>query len=95
MMNARILFLVIALCFTLTAQATSEVSATPETVIVQSGELKLRALLYRPQGRGPFPAVLFNHGSRHTDGTLVGGPDHRHPELLGPVFERQGYVFLY
>jgi uncharacterized protein len=37
---------------------------------------------------GPFPAVLFNHGS---------GPssDSSKPAALGPVFARHGYVFLY
>jgi predicted dienelactone hydrolase len=35
----------------------------PDTVVVQSGNLRLHALLWRPQGKGPFPVVLFNHGS--------------------------------
>jgi len=38
-------------CSTVGAQA-------PDTVIVESGGLKLRALLWRPSGSGPFPAVL-------------------------------------
>jgi carboxymethylenebutenolidase len=61
---------------------------TPETVNVQSGALVLRGLLWRPSGTGPFPAILYNHGS---------GPqaDPRRPEVLGPVFARHGYVFLY
>jgi carboxymethylenebutenolidase len=60
----------------------------PETVTVQSGTLTLRALLWRPNGRGPFPAVVFNHGS---------GPasNPREPATLGPVFARHGYVFLF
>jgi dienelactone hydrolase len=39
--------------------------------------------------------VLFNHGSGHSGGSSAGGPDHRHPELLGPLFARHGYLFLY
>jgi hypothetical protein len=35
----------------------------PATVVVQNGTVALRALVWRPKGRGPFPAVLFNHGS--------------------------------
>jgi dienelactone hydrolase len=73
----------------------ADVARAPETVVVQSGDLKLRAQLFYPKGQGPFPAVLFNHGSGHTGGTSAGGPDHRHPELLGPLFARHGYVFLY
>ena len=59
----------------------------PDTVIVESGGLKLRALLWRPSGSGPFPAVLFNHGSGRNTGM------HR-PATLGPVFAAHGYVFL-
>jgi carboxymethylenebutenolidase len=68
----------------------------PDTVLVQSGGLELRALLWHPKGRGPFPAVLFNHGSGHATGTDASGRrDQRHPEAVGPVFTRHGYVFLY
>lgn len=60
----------------------------PETVAVASGALTLHGLLWRPTGAGPFPAVLFNHGS---------GPssDPGKPAALGPVFARHGYLFLY
>jgi dienelactone hydrolase len=67
----------------------------PETVVVPSETLRLRALLWRPEGRGPFPGMLFNHGSGHATGMAAGRPDQRHPELLGPLFARHGYVFLY
>ena len=60
----------------------------PETVVVQSGGLTLRGLLWSPAGRGPFPAVLFNHGSGSPDPT-------KEPAVLGPVFARHGYAFLY
>ena len=59
----------------------------PDTVIVESGGLKLRGLLWRPTGTGPFPAVLFNHGSGPNTGM------HR-PASLGPVFAAHGYVVL-
>ena len=29
----------------------------------RSGDLTLRGVLYKPNGKGPFPAVLYNHGS--------------------------------
>src|SRR5262249_28326736 len=45
---------------------------------------------------GPFPAVLFNHGSGHASGRGPDGrPDERHPEQLGPIFARHGYVFFH
>jgi dienelactone hydrolase len=40
--------------------------------------------------------VLFNHGSGHASGVGANGvPDHHHPEILGPLFVRHGYAFLY
>jgi len=42
----------------------------PESVVVHSGSATLRALLWRPSGRGPFPAVLLNHGSGRTQEQL-------------------------
>jgi dienelactone hydrolase len=70
----------------------------PDTVIVHSGSLALRALLWRPAGRGPFPAVLCNHGGGNTalgaDGrTEI--PIERTAELIAPTFVRHGYVFLF
>jgi carboxymethylenebutenolidase len=70
-----------------------------ETVMVHSGTLKLRAALWRPQGRGPFPAVLFNHGSGRATNTPAGQQDQRNrllePTILGPTFARHGYVLLF
>jgi carboxymethylenebutenolidase len=93
--NAPVVLLSVALALTLVAEAGAEVSGRPDTVVVESGALKLRGLLFRPAGRGPFPAVLFNHGSGHATGGAGGSRDQRHPEVLGPVFARHGYVFLY
>jgi dienelactone hydrolase len=68
----------------------------PETVVVPSGALRLHALLWRPAGRGPFPAVLLNHGSGRSREQLERlGPYERQADALGPVFARHGYVFLY
>ena len=88
---------VLALLLVLRVAVGREVQAAePDTVLVRRGDLELRALLWRPQGRGPFPAVLFNHGSGHAAGADASGrPDQRHPELLGPVFTKHGYAFLY
>jgi dienelactone hydrolase len=33
-------------------------------VYYQSGPLKIQAYLFKPAGAGPFPAVIYNHGSR-------------------------------
>jgi carboxymethylenebutenolidase len=55
-----------------------------ETAIVPSGKLKLHAQIWRPEGKGEFPGILFNHGRGGTP----------HPEIIAPVFVKHGYVFL-
>jgi carboxymethylenebutenolidase len=91
----RVFLLAMGLSVALTGRSQGHMSGAASTVIVPSGGLELRARLFYPRGQGPFPAVLFNHGSGHTGGVWVGGREPRHPELLGPVFARHGYVFLY
>ena len=70
----------------------------PQTVEIPSGSLRLKGLLWKPQGPGPFPAVVFNHGRSDTP------QDHslrlkltleQAAQILGPVFVRHGVVFLY
>ena len=34
-----------------------------DVVSFPSGELTLQGVLYKPAGPGPFPAVVYNHGS--------------------------------
>ena len=50
----------------LTTTAEGKAPGGPETVAVHNGPVTLHALIWRPQGRGPFPAILFNHGSGRT-----------------------------
>jgi dienelactone hydrolase len=71
-------------------------SPGPETAVVHSGDVTLRALLWRPAGSGPFPGILLDHGSGRTREELERlGPYERQAEVLGPVFARHGYVLLY
>jgi dienelactone hydrolase len=80
----------------LAATAEGPASPAPETVVVHNGTVTLHALLWRPQGRGPFPAILFNHGSGRTCEELKRlGPYEPQADILGPVFARHGYVFLF
>lgn len=85
------------LVLTLTlATAWGQTSHGPESVVIRSGSAVLHAMLWRPPGRGPFPAILLNHGSGRTSEDLRRlGPYERNAETLGPVFARHGYVFLY
>jgi carboxymethylenebutenolidase len=90
-------FVLVPLVLTLSvAMAWDQTPGGPETIVVHSGSATLHAMLWRPQGRGPFPAVLLNHGSGRTREDLERlGPYERNAEKLGPVFARHGYVFLY
>jgi len=87
MANFRVSMLALALATAFPVCSDGQSLRAPETVLVQSGALTLRGLLWRPGGSGPFPAVLFNHGS--------GSPDASHPAILGPTFAGHGYAFLY
>lgn len=59
---------------------------SPEIVSFRSENLTLKGLLWRPEGKGPFPAVLYNHGS---------GRDYEKQfAALGPLFASRGYVLL-
>jgi dienelactone hydrolase len=81
---------------TLATTARSQSTAGPETVVVHNGAITLHALLWRPQGHGPFPGILVNHGSGRTREELKRlGPYERQAETLGPVFARHGYEFLF
>jgi len=78
------------------ASARGQTPVGPETVVVHNGSAALHAIIWRPQGNGPFPAILLNHGSGRTREDLERlGSYEKNPEILGPVFARHGYVFLY
>lgn len=90
MTNILVLFS-ITLVFLQVVPASSRASTEPQLVVVTNGRSALRALIWRPPGKGPFPAVMFNHGSYSTDDPIPLGE----PTRLGPVFVKHGYVFLF
>ena len=59
-----------------------------EAVSFPSGQLTLHGVLYKPEGAGPFPAVVYNHGS------AAGMLSSQAFEALGPVFTSRGWVFF-
>lgn len=64
------------------------VLAAADKVAFPSGEITLHGVLYRPEGTGPFPAVVYNHGS--AAGMVSKGAF----DALGPVFASHGWVFF-
>jgi carboxymethylenebutenolidase len=58
---------------------------TAELVSYSSGDYKLPGYLYRPMGEGPFPAVIWNHGSEKNP--------RAQPELA-QFYTARGFVFF-
>jgi poly(3-hydroxybutyrate) depolymerase len=48
--------------------AGSALAAPPEEVAFPSGALELHGFVHKPEGSGPFPAILYNHGSEEKPG---------------------------
>ncbi len=95
-MKRCLVSVVLLLSPSLQTVAFSQPAAAPEIVVVHDGSITQHALLWRPQGRGSFPALLLNHGSGRTREELERlGPYEKQAEALGPVFARHGYVFLF
>ena len=59
-----------------------------DIVAFPSGEVTLHGVLYKPEGAGPFPAVVYNHGS------AAGMLSKDAFEALGPTFASHGWVFF-
>jgi carboxymethylenebutenolidase len=57
-----------------------------QAVTFNAGDHELRGILFKPQGDGPFPAVIWNHGSEKSPGV---GPQF---ESVASVFVPAGYV---
>src|SRR5215472_1997160 len=91
----------IQLLFLLTAAIAAPADAIPETVHFPSGDgtTTLTGYLYRPQGRGPHPAVILLHGRAGVYSSLAKGVynattlSKRH-KFWGEYWASQGYVTL-
>ena len=78
----------VALCLA-TATAHGQASNTYSEVFYPSGGLRIQAYVYKPDGGGPFPAVIYNHGSR------AGRERDSVPfEHIGTLLTHAGYAVL-
>ena len=59
------------------------------TAFYQSGKLRLEAYVYRPAGPGPFPVVIYSHGSRKGYER-----EERPMAFVGAMLAGQGYLAL-
>lgn len=82
-MKTCVTFFVAAL---LTAsQYASGQTAQPQLIGFKSSDLELKGFIWKPPGDGPFPALLWNHGSEKSPGSV---------DSVAPHFVSKGYVFF-
>jgi carboxymethylenebutenolidase len=67
-------------------------AAAQKKVTFPSGELVLHADLFKPDGSGPFPTVIWYHGG---GGPKPGLQDDPNAARIAPAFTGRGYVLLY
>jgi len=60
-----------------------------QEVFYPSGSLRIQAYLYKPSGEGPFPVIVYNHGSRENQER-----ESRPFPYVGEAFTSAGYVVL-
>ena len=68
-----------------TSPETSPAQASAQEISFPSGTLTLHGFLFKPSGDGPFPSVLWNHGSERLPGRL---------QQLADFFTGKGFVFF-
>jgi len=80
-----LLLLTLATCRGLAAMQSKELIRTPEPeeVAFSSGLLVLHGFVYKPEGKGPFPAIVNNHGSEKLPGREL---------AIAKLFVSKGYV---
>jgi hypothetical protein len=68
------------------AAPTPTTGPTKERVTFKSGDLTLVGYLFKPGGQGPFPGIIWNHGSEKDPDT---GPEF---DSVASIFVPAGYV---
>ena len=75
-------------CLTLFCLLAVPCVSAADDVSFPSGKITLHGVVYKPEGKGPFPAVVYNHGS------AAGMISKTAFDALGPVFASHGWVFF-
>ena len=85
-------FAVLAIVCGIVMPASAQVNEPPascETVFYPSGQDRIESYVYKPVGAGPFPTVIYNHGSRK------GHEREERPfTYVGEMLTRSGYVVI-
>src|SRR5271165_3215325 len=67
------------------ANGMSVAQSAPEEVVFNSGGRELHGFLWKPEGAGPFPAIVWNHGSEKLPGSQP---------ALARFYTAHSYVFF-
>jgi carboxymethylenebutenolidase len=87
-MQTRLSHLILGLLLLAQDPVAKPPSALSEIVTFTAGDRTLHGVLYRPVAPGPFPSLLYNHGS------AAGMLNNQAFEALGPLFASRGWVFF-
>ena len=87
-MNHKILAFIFFSIFNVKPASAQTPPAAPEIIRFQNGAMELGGEVFKPAGDGPFPAVLYNHGS--ASGML----NSQASKLIGPLFASKGWIFF-
>ncbi|WP_126456948.1 alpha/beta hydrolase family protein [Sulfuriflexus mobilis] len=82
------LFITILVFLLTISQLALASTGEPRIIAFSSGELSLRGELFLPEGKGPFPTVLYNHGS---------APKMLNSQtsaVIAPMFTKMGWAFF-
>ncbi|MBI4192070.1 MAG: dienelactone hydrolase family protein [Betaproteobacteria bacterium] len=83
-MRTTLTFVILTLLWAAAGQIGAR-AAAPEEVAYSAAAGGLKGFLCRPQGAGPFAAIVYNHGGL---GTIIGGP----PEATCAALAEAGFV---
>jgi len=86
-MRPRVLALLLCSVFLLTRPASAADSDKPHEVTIPAGKYQLHGCYWTPDGPGPYPVMIFNHGSEKNPAPC-GPPD------LGYFYQKKGYAFF-
>src|SRR5215467_9496772 len=87
--NRAWLFMSFMSFMTLTSTFGQTQTAQYTTAFYQSGALRIEAYVYRPAGAGPFPVVIYSHGSRKGYER-----EERPMAFVGTALAREGYLVV-
>jgi carboxymethylenebutenolidase len=75
----------VSLAFIVLTSAGAVAQSKPEEVVFSIGRRQLHGFLWKPEGSGPFPAMVWNHGSEKLPGSQPG---------LANFYTAHSYVFF-